>query len=95
MRPGPLHEVRWVLGHSEHLVDGQQVAEHPQLGAERGEPWVRSDEAAQQGEVLSEAQPKRVVAGVKREPWIPLELAAEVERKEAESGPWRGEQSAA
>ena len=87
MRPGPLHEVRWVLGHSERQGDGQQAAEHQQLGAVRGEPWVRSDEAAQQGEVLSEAQPKRVAAGVKREPWTLLELAAEAERKEAESGP--------
>ena len=87
VRPGPLHEVRWVLGHSERLVDGRQAAEHPQLGAVRGEPWVRSDEAAQQGEVLSEAQPKQAEEGVKREPWTLLELAAEVERKEAESGP--------
>ena len=43
--------------------------------------------AAQPGEARSVALPKRVAAGVKREPWIPLELAAEVERKEAESGP--------
>ena len=76
-----------MLGHSERQGDGQQAAEHPQLGAVRGEPWVRSDEAAQQGEVLSEALPKQVAAGVKREPWTLLELAAEVERKEAESGP--------
>lgn len=86
MRPGPLHEVRSEV-HREHLGDVPQVAEHPQLAAVRGEPWVRSDEAAQQGAVLSEAQPKRVAAGVKQEPWMPLELAAEVERKEAESGP--------
>lgn len=76
-----------MLGHSELQGDGQQAAEHQQLGAVRGGPLVRSDEAAQQGEVLLEAQPKRVAAGVKREPWMPLELAAEVERKEAESGP--------